>query len=384
VSLIAVGGIVFCFARQRLAYRPRPVVFSVALKPGYERIEKFPFGRTEMKPESVYQEAASRRPLTKIVLALAAMLMYVTGVVAQDMSAHNHSTSDASTNPEAIQDWAKQRLAKSPRHSEWVKVKSGNREVNSFVVYPEVNKKATAVVVIHEIFGMSDWVQQLTDELAEAGYIAIAPDLLSGMGPKGGGTSDFDANGVRQAIGALPPEQITSDLNAVADYVSKLPAANGKVAVTGYCWGGSQSFRFATNRPSLKAAFVFYGTAPNSNQQGQPYAVDKTALGRIAAPVYGFYGENDMRVDATVSPTSDATKELKKTFDPVTYAGAAHGFMRAGEPNNPEPVASTPKGDEAADKKAADDYQKALTAYKANRKGRDDAWVRWKAILAKL
>jgi len=337
-----------------------------------------------MKPESIYQGAGNRRPLTKIVLALAAMLMYLSGVVAQDMSAHHHTTPDAATNPEAIQEWAKQRLAKSPRHQEWVKVKVGNREVNSFVVYPEVNKKATAVVVIHEIFGMSDWVQQLTDELAEAGYIAIAPDLLSGMGPKGGGTSDFDANSVRQAIGALPPDQITSDLNAVADYVSKLPGANGKVAVTGYCWGGSQSFRFATNRPSLKAAFVFYGSAPGSSQQGQPFAVDKAALGRIAAPVYGFYGENDMRINATITPTSDAIKELKKTYDPVTYAGAGHGFMRSGEPNNPEPVAPTPKGDEAADKKAADDYQKALTTYKANRKGRDDAWIRWKAILAKL
>src|SRR5260370_24091392 len=141
------------------------------------------------------------------------------------MTGHHHGTG---ADPEALetQDWAKQRLAKSPRHREWVKIKNGNREVNSFVVYPEVKTKATAVVVIHEIFGMSDWVQELTDELAEAGYIAIAPDLLSGMGPKGGGTSDFDSNGVRQAIGRLPPDQITSDLNAVTDYVSKLPAAN--------------------------------------------------------------------------------------------------------------------------------------------------------------
>src|SRR5207244_3895967 len=138
-----------------------------------------------------------------------ALLCLVMGVAAQDMSAHHHTMSGPeSANPEAIQDWAKQRLAKSPRHQEWVKVKNGNREVNSFVVYPEVKKKATAVVVIHEIFGMSDWVQQLTDELAEAGYIAIAPDLLSGMGPKGGGTSDFDSNAVRQAIGSLPPAQI--------------------------------------------------------------------------------------------------------------------------------------------------------------------------------
>ena len=204
------------------------------------------------------------------------------------------------------------------------------------------------------------------------------------MGPKGGGSSEFDSNSVRQAINNLLPDQITADLNAVADYVSKLPAANGKVAVSGFCWGGTQSFRFVTNRPSLKAAFVFYGTAPNSNAQGQPYAVDKAALGRIGAPVYGFYGENDMRVDATVPPTVDAMKELKKTYDPVTYAGAGHGFMRAGEPNAPEPKAPTAKGDEAADKKAADDYQKSLAMDKANRKERNDAWIRWKAILAKL
>jgi carboxymethylenebutenolidase len=326
-----------------------------------------------------------RRILQGLLLPLMAGAMFLSGARAQDMSAHHHPISDVdATNPETVQDWAKERLAKSSRHQEWVKVKNGSREVNSFVVYPEVKKKATAVIVIHEIFGMSDWVQQLSDELAEAGYIAIAPDLLSGMGPKGGGTSDFDANGVRQAIGALPADQIKGDLNAIADYVSKLPASNGNVVVAGFCWGGSQSFNFATNRPSLKAAFVFYGTPPANNAQGQPFAVDKTALARIGAPVYGFYAENDMRVDATIAPTTDAMKELKKPYDPVIYAGAGHGFMRAGEPNAPEPKAPAAKGDEAADKKAADDYQKALAAYKANRKARDDAWVRWKAILAKI
>ena len=309
--------------------------------------------------------------------------------VAQEMGAHHHMDMNLGSNAESeiVQDWAKQQLAKSPRHREWVKVKNGNREVNSFVVYPEVNKKATSVVVIHEIFGMSDWVQQLTDELAEAGYIAIAPDLLSGMGPNGGGTAEIAATGnnaVGQAIRGLPPDQIAADLNAVADYVSKLPAANGKVAVGGYCWGGSQSFFFATSRPTLKAAFVFYGSAPATNPQGQPYAIDRTALGRISAPVYGFYAENDMRIDATIPSTTDAMKELSKKYDPVTYASAGHGFMRSGEPNNPAPVAPAPKGEEAADKKAADDYQKALATYKANRKARDDAWARWKEILKKL
>jgi len=328
-----------------------------------------------------------KKLLVLVALIASGLTLAANQVSAQSMSdAHmNHMTSTATADDSLTQDWAKQRLTKSPRHQEWVKVKNGTREVNSFVVYPESKNKATAVIVIHEIFGMSDWVQSLTDQLAEAGYIAIAPDLLSGMGPNGGGTSEIAAtanNAVGQAIGKLPPDQITADLNAIADYVSHLPGANGKVVVAGYCWGGSQSFRFATNRPSLKAAFVFYGSAPASNQQGQPFAPDKDALGHIGAPVYGFYAENDMRIDGTIPATTDAMKELKKLYDPVTYAGAGHGFMRAGEA--PEPVAPVAKGDKDADDKAAADYQKALTAYKANKKARDDAWVRWKAILAKI
>jgi len=274
---------------------------------------------------------------------------------AQENVNHNHNTPGATpeSDPMVSQDWAKARLAKSPRHQEWVKVKNGTREVNSFVVNPEVKNKATAVIVIHEIFGMSDWVQSLTDQLAEAGYIAIAPDLLSGMGPNGGGTSSLDRNGVGQAIRALPPDQITADLNAVADYVSKLPAANGKIVVTGYCWGGGQSFRYATNNPNIKAAFVFYGPAPAA-PDGTP---DKAALAKITAPVYGFYAGNDARINATLPKTIEAMNELKKTFEPVTYEGAGHGFMRAGE---------------------------APDANEANKKARDDAWARWKKLLASI
>ena len=329
-----------------------------------------------------------KKPIkTTVSMLLTVALLMLAGIItatAQDMS-HNHMASnyDPTAESEITQDWSKAKLAKSPRHKEWVKVKNGTREVNSFIVYPEVNKKATAVVVIHEIFGMSDWVQQITDELAEAGYIAIAPDLLSGMGPNKGGTSDVASTGnnaVGQAIRALPPDQIAGDLNAVADYVSKLPAANGKVVAGGFCWGGSTTFFFATRRPSLKAAFVFYGSAPNNNAQGQPFTVDKDALAKIGGPVYGFYAENDMRINATVPPTIDAMKELNKVFDPVTYAGAGHGFMRAGEPNNPPPPPAPANADDAAVKKAANDQ----AMYKANRKAHDDAWARWMAILAKL
>src|SRR5215467_10560090 len=308
------------------------------------------------------------KTLIRVVSVVTLFFVLVLGLHAQDMGGHHHTNVVSDAESPEVQDWAKQRLAKSPRHQEWVKVKNGSREVNSFIVYPEVKNKATAVVVIHEIFGMSDWVQSLTDQLAEAGYIAIAPDLLSGMGPNGGGTSALAATGnnaVGQAIRDLPPDQITADLNAVADYVSKLPAANGKVVVTGYCWGGSQSFRYATNNPKIKAAFVFYGPAPAA-ADGTP---DKTALAKITAPVYGFYAGNDARIDATLPKTNEAMSELKKTFEPVTYEGAGHGFMRAGDA--PEPT----------DKTAAD-YEKNLTAWKANKKAHDDAWERWKKLLA--
>jgi carboxymethylenebutenolidase len=318
--------------------------------------------------------ALTSYPVTSLLVLFGVLLLLPGCASAQHMD--HHPASGSSTAPAGeseMQDWAKARLAKSPRHQEWVKVKNGSREVNSFIVYPEVKKKATAVVVIHEIFGMADWVQSLTDQLAEAGYIAIAPDLLSGMGPGGGGTSAFtERNAVGQAIRDLPPDQITADLNAVAEYVSKLPAANGKVAVGGFCWGGSQTFRYATNNPKLKAAFVFYGSGPES----------KDDLARIKAPVYGFYARNDARINATLPKSIEMMKELGKKYEPVTYEGSGHGFMRAGDA--PEPTPPQPKGDQAADQKAAEEYQKALTAYKANKKARDEGWVRWKSILEKL
>lgn len=235
----------------------------------------------------------------------------------------------AASSSARAQDPSKARLENSPRHGEWVKLKSGNREVQSFVVYPEVKDKATAVVVIHEIFGLTDWVRGVADQLAEAGYIAIAPDLLSGMGEGGGGTDKIGGgDAVRKAIMSLPPDQITADLNAAVDYVAKLPAGNGKVAVAGFCWGGGQSFRFATNNKDIKAAFVFYGAGP----------MEEADIARIQSPVYGFYGGNDARVNATIPQSEKLMKAAGKTYEPVVYEGAGHGFMRAGEmPGASEP-----------------------------------------------
>jgi carboxymethylenebutenolidase len=261
------------------------------------------------------------------------------------------------------QDWAKQKLEKSPRHGEWVQIKHDNRTVQSFVVYPETKQKAPVVIVIHEIFGMTDWVQTVADQLAASGYIAIAPDLLSGMGPNGGRSDSFQGGAVREAIGKLDPNQITADLNAVADYAKKIPAANGKIAVSGFCWGGGQSFRFAANRKDLSAAFVFYGPGP----------ADVTP---ITAPVYGFYAGEDARIGATIPDTQAAMKAAGKKYDPVTYAGAGHGFMRAGE---------DPANDAAAQAAGTDpDSQKKHDMAVANKKARTEGWERWLTLLKSM
>lgn len=185
----------------------------------------------------------------------------------------------------SAQDWARRQLETSPRHREWVTVKHDGRSVETFVVYPESKTKTPVVLVIHEIFGLTDWVQDLSDQLAAAGYIAIAPDLLSGMGPNGGRTQDFPQGGAVQAVSHLNPDQVTADLNSVADYAQKLPAASGKFFVAGFCWGGGQSFRFATNRPDLSAAFVFYGPPPDKPRwiESRPPSTDSMLATTLAS-----------------------------------------------------------------------------------------------------
>jgi len=205
------------------------------------------------------------------------------------------------------QDWAKTRLEASPRHHEYV-------------------SKAPVVILIHEIFGLTDWAKEMADELAAQGFIVIAPDLLTGFGPNGSGSDAFpNQDATVKAVSGLDPDVVNADLDAAADYGKKLPAANGKLAVTGFCWGGGKSFAFAAHRKDLSAAFVFYGPGPS----------DVTT---INAPVYGFYAGNDARIGATLPATAEAMKAAGKKYEPITYDGAGHGFMRAGEdPGNTIP-----------------------------------------------
>lgn len=252
--------------------------------------------------------------------------------------------------PLCAQDWARAKVESSPRHREWVTIKHDGRALETFVVYPEAKDKTPVVVIIHEIFGMTDWVQNLADQVAAAGYIAVAPDLLSGMGPNGGRSNSFPqgqggmSSPAVEAVSHLNPDQVTADLNAAADYANKIPSSNGKLFVVGFCWGGGQSFRFATHRRDLAAAFVFYGPPP-----------PKEDMANITAPVYGFYGGNDARIGATIPDAREEMKAAGKTYEPVSYDGAGHGFMRAGE---------------------------APDASEANSRARTEAWERWKKLMA--
>jgi carboxymethylenebutenolidase len=216
-------------------------------------------------------------------------------------------------------DGAMDALNSSSRHGEWVDIPlTDNQYLHTWVVHPERKDKAPVVIVIHEIFGMTDWVRAVTDQLAADGFVAVAPDLLSGKGPHGGNTDSFAADDVRAAIQKLTPDEVAQRLDAARAYAIALPNATDKVATVGFCWGGGASFAYATHQPKLNAAVVYYGTPPK----------DHGALQKITCPIAGFYGGDDARVTATVEPTKKTMSELNKSYDPHIYDGAGHGFLR--------------------------------------------------------
>lgn len=245
---------------------------------------------------------------------------------------------------------SRQMLAASPRHMEFVQVPVANGDpVRAFVVHPERRDAADSVVIIHTVLAMTDWIRVVADELAKHGYVAIVPDLLTGHGPGGGDTDSFASNvahrvgipatleasgDVTQAMGRVDKDEITARLRAAVQYVRELPSTTNTVSVVGFCWGGTEAFRLATNEPSLSKTVVFYGTPPA--------AAD---MARITSPVYGFYGENDFRVNATIEDAKKAMAAAGKTYEPVIYGGVGHGFMQAGMGDR---TVSDPEGDRLA------------------------------------
>lgn len=209
-------------------------------------------------------------------------------------------------------------LTASPRHGEWVKYDAGQGDkVNAWVVYPERSDKAPVVVLIHEIFGLTDWARATADQLAAEGFLVIAPDFLSGKGKDGAGTASFKGDEVRAAISNLEPAELARRLNGAAAWATTQPAGSKKYGVVGFCWGGGVAFNWATQQPKLGAAVVYYGTPPK-----------KEALSAIKSPVLGLYGGADARVTSTVPSTQDEMKRLAKRYEIKVYDGAGHAFLR--------------------------------------------------------
>ena len=222
-------------------------------------------------------------------------------------------------------------------HGEWVWIKRATDSLRLYVAYPERRDKAPTMIVIHEIFGMTDWEPTVADRLAAQGFIAAVPDLLS---PRFGKTPQLatpqeSADSGRKLIAQLAPDAITADLDAVSKYLDELPSARkGDQGVIGFCWGGGQTFRYATNNPRLKAAVVCYGPAP-----------DTAAMGRIQAPVKGIYGENDNRINATLPMVDSTMRKLGKRFDQTIYPGTGHGFLKPGRQGSDGPAPEKAWGD---------------------------------------
>jgi carboxymethylenebutenolidase len=263
------------------------------------------------------------RPIARLVFAaFAAVFLAVplASCVAADAPTPDSTKVSATTAPpgEAL---AAQALEGSPRHHEWVDISLGEEKpkLRTFVAYPERKDKAPVVVVIQEIFGLTPWVRSVADRLAADGFIAIAPDYLSGLGPGGGGSDSVKSRDetVKLTRG-LTPEEVMKRTHAAVNYGERLPASNGRAGTMGFCWGGSMSFLYAAEDDEPDAAVVFYGSAP-----------DTATLRKVDAPVLGLYGEDDARVNETIPAAKAAMAANQEFFEANLYPGAGHGFLRA-------------------------------------------------------
>lgn len=210
-------------------------------------------------------------------------------------------------------------LAASPRHGEWVDVKMGDgTPIRTWTVFPERSSRAGAVIVVHENRGLNDWARAVADQLAEDGFVAIAVDLLSGKGPGGGHTDSIPPGEVGKVLASLTRQEINERLDTVRAHAIQIPAANGRVGIIGFCWGGSTVFQYAVHQPALNAGVVYYGGAPQ----------DPALLDRIEAPLLGLFGEDDARVNTSVLTAMPMLNKERDVLDAHMFPGAGHGFLR--------------------------------------------------------
>ncbi len=278
------------------------------------------------------------RRITARVLVVGVLSLAASPLLAQSPAASAPRESQAWLDRQKAQASATQKIDSSPRRHEWVAISNGGRTLRAFVTYPATRAKTAVVLVPHEVFGLTDSTRNTADQIAALGYITIAPDMLSGFGPDGGGTSSFPAEQPASTMStALPNPVVNSDFNAWADYAAKLSRSNGKLAIVGLSWGGGAAFRYATSpshSKSLKLVSVFYDVGPPAATQG-PFRTTKDnppiSVARLDVPIYGFYGSTDTRVMLSLPATKAAMAAAGKAYDPVVYEGADHAYMRLGE-----------------------------------------------------
>jgi carboxymethylenebutenolidase len=183
-------------------------------------------------------------------------------------------------------------------------------ELRAYLARPEGSGRLPAVVAIHENRGLVDHTKDCARRLAAAGYVALAPDLLS---RQGGTTAVEDATA---ALGKSDPNQNTQDLIAALDWLAQNPYVDGsRLAVTGWCMGGGYTWRVATQAGSrIKAAVPWYGPNPPSDAE------------KIQAPVFAIYGALDERINAGIPAISELMWKNDKTFALKVYPGAQHAF----------------------------------------------------------
>lgn len=208
--------------------------------------------------------------------------------------------------------------------SKEVTYKNGDVNLSGYLSKPMKKGKYPAILVIHENRGLNEHTRDVARRFAAAGYVALAADALS----RKGGTGSFETpDKAREAFATLDMAQVSGDLNAGLAFLNAHEnVKKGKLASIGFCWGGARSFKLATEPNDLKAAVVFYGTAPTDEE-----------LAKVHVPVLGIYGEKDTRITSKVPEVEAAMKKYKKTYEYKIYAGADHAFFNdTGERYNAE------------------------------------------------
>lgn len=221
--------------------------------------------------------------------------------------------------------------------SQTVTYKSGADTVSGYLVLPEGAGKRPAIVVIHEWWGLNDWVKEEARKFADQGYVVLAVDLYRGKVA----TTPDEAHEIMRG---LPDDRGLRDLQAAFAYLSSRPDVNvDKIGSVGWCMGGSWSIKLAVDQPKLAACIVNYGSLPT----------DAANIAKIKAPVQGNFGADDRGITAESVKTFEAAmKAAGKTADIKIYPGAGHAFENPNNKDGYRPEA------------AADAWQRMTTFYK--------------------